>query len=292
MDSVAPPRFSLLLLGRLTLSGPDGVVDLPSNKLAGLLTYLACTSPRPQRRETLSTLLWGSHFELQAKQNLRQALFRLRKMLGHDALAGDGEIVSLNTAAIHCDVTRFEALLRDGSRDALSAAADLYRGRLVDDVSISEERWNEWLTAERERLLDLALGALVRLGEQELAVGGAEEALRAGERAIVLNSMREDAHRLVLRALATTGRKAEALTRYQDLVALLKRELNVEPDAATKSLAAELRSAQPLPVKKIAEPGPDLSDDAKHALRAETPAGDDAPSSAAPAFGTAPSGDS
>ena len=144
-----------------------------------------------------------------------------------------------------CDVSRFEALVREGSRDALSAAADLYRGRLIDDVTISEEGWNEWLTGERERLLELALGAMMRLGEQELAAGRAEHALKAGQRAIALNNMREDAHRLIVQALAAAGRKAEALKHYQDLVALLKRELNTEPDAATKSLVAELRSTQP-----------------------------------------------
>ena len=235
MDRDPSPRFSLSLLGRFELSGPDGVVDLPSKKLAALLAYLVCTAPRSQRRETQSALLWGSHYDAQAKQNLRQALFRLRKVLGQDALAGEGEVVSLNPAAVLSDVSRFEALVRDGSRDALRAAAELYRGPLLDDVAVSEEGWSEWLTTERERLLELALAAMVSLGEQELAAGRAEHALKAGQRAIALNSMREDAHRLTVRALAAAGRKAEALKHYQDLVALLKRELNAEPDAATRS---------------------------------------------------------
>jgi class 3 adenylate cyclase len=249
------PRFGLSLLGGFELTGPDGVVDLPSKKLAGLLAYLACTASRPQPRERLSAMLWGSHFDAQAKQNLRQALFRLRKVLGEDTLESDGDVVSLNTNAVLCDVSRFEALVRDGSRDALHAAAGLYRGQLIDDVTIGEEGWNEWLTVERDRLLELALGAMMRLGVQELAGGRAEHALKAGQRAIALNNMREDAHRLVIQGLAATGRKAEALTHYQDLVALLKHELNTEPDAATRSLAAELRSTRPLStVSFIAKP--------------------------------------
>lgn len=252
MDGVLFPRFGLSLLGGFELTGPDGVVDLPSKKLAGLLAFLACTAPRPQSREKLSALLWGSRFDARARQNLRQALFRLRKVLGEDALESDGEVVSLNAAAVRCDVSRFEALVRDGSRDALSAAADLYRGRLIDDISVGEEGWTEWLTGERERLLDLALGAMMGLGEQDLAAGRAEQALKAGQRAIALNNMREDAHRLMVRALAATGRKAEALKHYQDLVALLKRELNTEPDAATRSLAAELRATEP-PSRSSAE---------------------------------------
>ena len=97
-------------------------------------------------------LLWGSHFDAQAKQNLRQALSRLRKVLGEDALESDGEVVSLDPAIVASDVGRFEALIREGTRDALRAAADLYRGRLIDDVTVSEESWSEWLTGERERL--------------------------------------------------------------------------------------------------------------------------------------------
>ena len=245
IDGAPSPRFGLSLLGRFELTGPDGVVDLPSKKLAGLLAYLACTAPQPQPRERLSALFWGSHFDAQAKQNLRQALFRLRQVLGQDVLESDGEAVSLNAGAVLCDVSRFKALAREGSRDALSAAADLYRGRLVDDVTVSEEGWNEWLTGERERLLELVLGVLVGLGEQELAAGRAEHALKAGQRAIALNNMREDAHRLIVQALAASGRKAEALKHYQDLVALLKDELNTEPDAATRSLVAELGRTQP-----------------------------------------------
>ena len=39
------------------------------------------------------TLMWGSHFDAQARQNLRQALFRLRRVLGEDALISSGESV-------------------------------------------------------------------------------------------------------------------------------------------------------------------------------------------------------
>src|SRR3954454_16197296 len=97
------PRFGLSLLGGFELTGPDGVVDLPSKKLAGLLAYLACNGPRPQSREKLSALLWGSHFDAQAKQNLRQALLRLRKVLGQDALESDSDAVWLNAEVVVCD---------------------------------------------------------------------------------------------------------------------------------------------------------------------------------------------
>ena len=240
----ASAKFSLSLLGPVRLAGPDGAVDLSSKKLAGLLAYLACTAPQPQPREKLSTLLWRSHFDVQAKQNMRQALFRLRKILGQDAILGEGEAVSLSATAIACDVTRFETLVRTDSRESLAAAAELYQGRLMDDIVVNEEAWSEWLAHERQRLEDVALGAFVRLAELELAAGQPEAALKAAQRAVTLNNVREDAHRLVVQALAASGRRAEALRSYDDLVALLKRELNTEPDVATKTLIAQLRATQ------------------------------------------------
>jgi hypothetical protein len=63
MRDVPLPKYRLTLLGRFDLSGPDGPVELPNKKLAGLLAHLACAAPEPQSREKLATLLWGSHVE-------------------------------------------------------------------------------------------------------------------------------------------------------------------------------------------------------------------------------------
>src|SRR6266540_387480 len=103
LNDASLPKFRLSLLARFELCGPDGPVDLPGKKLAGLLAYLACTAPVRQSREKLATLLWGSHFETQAQQNLRQALYRLRRSLGPDALVSDGEKVWLAPGAIDSD---------------------------------------------------------------------------------------------------------------------------------------------------------------------------------------------
>jgi len=59
-------------------------------------------------------------------------------------------------------VARFEALLADGSRDALDGAAGLYRGQLLAEMAIPEEAWSEWLDAQRRRLEGLALDAMVK----------------------------------------------------------------------------------------------------------------------------------
>ena len=88
-----------------------------------------------------------------------------------------------------------------------------------------------------------------------------------------MNALREDAHRLIVQALAATGRKAEALKHYQDLVALLKRELSTEPDAVTQLLVAELRSAKPTGTSRtISEPPPNMRGTSARETNAETTA--------------------
>jgi class 3 adenylate cyclase/DNA-binding SARP family transcriptional activator len=263
-DSVQLPRFDLSLFGRFELTTSDGAIPLPGRKLAGLLAYLACTAPRPQSREKLANLLWGSHFEVQARQNLRQSLVRLRRILGQEAIFSDDNDVWLAPGVINCDAVRFEALILKGSRASLAAAADLYRNPLLTDLNIEEEAWSEWRDRERERLEDLAVDSMVRHGQHALQSGNPESALKNANRAIAVNGLREDAHRLIIQALTAAGRKAEALKRYQDLVVLLKRELNTAPDAVTQSLVAGLRSTRPSdsahasePTDSVDEPGPE-----------------------------------
>jgi len=50
-DGAPSPRFGLSLLGGFELTGPDGVVDLPSKKLADLLAYRACNASGPHLRQ-------------------------------------------------------------------------------------------------------------------------------------------------------------------------------------------------------------------------------------------------
>ena len=75
-------------LGQFELNGPDGRIALPGSKLAAILAYLALAD-KPVPREQMTSLLWGSHFEEQARQNFRQALARLRKSLGGRVVSDD-----------------------------------------------------------------------------------------------------------------------------------------------------------------------------------------------------------
>ena len=241
MAQTSTPIFELVTLGPLALRGPRGPIKLNGKKLAGLLAYLACSGPAQQSRDKLRTLLWGSHFDRQAGQNLRRALTQLRRVIGPDALSSEGEAIGLQSSIVSCDAQTFQTLLRRDEAKSLAAAVALYRGPFLADITIPEEAWNDWLDGQRRRYEGLAVDAMVRLSELELRATGFVEARKYAERAIEISPYREDAHRLLMNALVDSGRKADALKHYDDLATLLVRELGSEPDETTKALAEDLR---------------------------------------------------
>ncbi|HEY7084740.1 MAG TPA: BTAD domain-containing putative transcriptional regulator [Hyphomicrobiaceae bacterium] len=240
MSSERTARFGISLFGRFQLIGRGGPIGLTSKKHAALLAYLAATHPAAHSREKLTTLLWGGHVDPQARQNLRQALSRLRHILGKDVILSSADTIALAPGLICCDVPRFQMLVQQASRAALSEAVDLYRDRLLCDLQLAEEGWTQWRDLEQGRLEGMALNTIIRVGEEALTRGDHDRAGLLARRAIGIDDLREDAYRLYMRATAFGGRKAEALQQYNRLHARLRRELNTEPDAATRRLAGEI----------------------------------------------------
>jgi TolB-like protein len=232
----------LKLFGSFELTGPKGRVAFPSAKLTAFLAFLAL-SPKPVLRDQLTSLLWGSRFEDQARQNFRQALTRLRKVIGPDALVGDDQSLQLLRTQFVSDAGEFEALMKTGTAESLRCAVAILDGDLLSGLDVHEPLWEEWLSNERRRFGTLACDSLERLGRMEIEEGRPLEALRNAEECIRRDIFREDAHRLAIRAFAELGRRSEALKHYQNFAERLKQELGTSPEAATVALYEQARQA-------------------------------------------------
>ena len=232
--------LQIKLFGQFEITRPQGRIALSSAKLSAFLAYLAMAA-KPVPREQLTSLLWGSHFEEQARQNFRQALVRLRKAIGTEALLSDDHTVRLSPSAVASDVGRFEACVRGGSPEEVREAVGLLDGDLLADIDVKEPAWEDWLSEERRRIGNLACDALVKLGGIELEQGRAADAWLRAEACIRRDIFREDAHRLAIRAFVALGRRAEALKHYQNLAERLKQELGTAPEAETIKLYEQAR---------------------------------------------------
>jgi TolB-like protein len=131
----------------------------------------------------------------------------------------------------------------------------LYRGEFLADFNVDSEPFQEWLTAERDRTLDLVCGVLQRLSAQEDAAGEHDAAIQAARRLVALDPLSELGHRALIRAYMHAGRRPEALRQYRHCSEILKRELDVAPDAETQALAKEITRAANAAEPAAPQPG-------------------------------------
>ena len=249
-------RLDLTLLGgfRARLeAGPP--LTLPTRKAQALLAYLALPLGQAHPRDKLAALLWGDMRQAQARANLRQALTAIRRALaGIAALRVDAETVALDPAVVAVDAVLFEQNAKAGTIEALEQAAALYQGDLLAGLALNEAPFEEWLLGERERLHELALGALARLLAQQRAAGSTEATMDSALRLLALDPLQEPVHRALMRLYTQLGRRGAALRQYQVCVAALERELHTEPESETKALYQEILRRKPTTVAESFAP--------------------------------------
>jgi DNA-binding SARP family transcriptional activator len=251
-------HLTLGLLGPFEARLASGeVLAIRTRKAQALTAFLSLPLGQRHSRGALATLLWGEMLETQARGNLRQTLFNLRKNLGPaaPALCATSETVSLDPATVDVDVAAFAKLVDDGTPDSLGRAAALYRGELLAGVTFEEEAFEQWLTGARERLRELAIEGFTKLVRYRRETGSLEGAIRIGRQLVALDPVEESGHRMLMRLYAEAGRRSAALRQYQDCVTQLQRDLGVEPEAATRELYQQILTQKILARPALAPSG-------------------------------------
>lgn len=243
-------ELAIQLLGNFAVADDSGnPVSVPGAKQRALLAYLALNAGKPIPRDKLMTLLWGERFDEQARQSLRQALTKIRKLTNGDQalLRTDGDTITFDTDAVDVDAVRFEALAADENPNSAIRAADMYRGELLENLILKEAAFDEWLGGERARFNALACAVFERAARHQHSEGNAAGAIEIAQRLVKIDPLREPSHRLLMQIFAESGQRAAALKQYTTCAAVLSVELGVEPDAETKRLLQEVRNAEAKP---------------------------------------------
>ncbi|HHZ08650.1 MAG TPA: alpha/beta fold hydrolase [Rhizobiales bacterium] len=234
----------LTLLGGFALADKAGAALPLGRKDRALLAYLAL-QPGWHAREKLAALLWGGADDASARTSLRQALSSIRRALGPDgssALPGDGDRVALTGDAVETDARLLEALVADDDPGALERAIALFRGPLLDGLSLREESFDDWLRTERERLHALTVTAAEKLLAHVEAANDWAGCVRVATRLLVLEPLREDAHRALMRAYAAQGRPGLALKQFERCREIVRVQLGIGPESGTVALYEAIRS--------------------------------------------------
>lgn len=243
-------QLQFFLLGPPVIQLNGVSLVLPSAKVRALLFYLAVTG-RPHDRSHLAGLLWGDLPEESARRNLRVALNKLRQHLA-EYLSADFQSLALNLeASWWLDVAAFQEVagtarkgLRSGNQERdLRTAAGYYRGEFLQGFRVQDApEFEAWVTLEQERLRQLVLEVRRFLAEAAETRGDLPEAIEEVRAILAIDSWREEAHQQLMRLLAQSDRRSEALAQYEICRRILAEELAVEPSPATVALYEQIRS--------------------------------------------------
>ena len=260
----------LELLGDFRLRTESGsLITISARKSQAMLAYLAVKPAQLVSRDKMAGLLWSSTAPEQARQSLRQTLSTLRRELAAVAqqkiLVEEGDFLSLDANAVHCDVVEFESLVATGTPEALDPATRLYGGDFLDGFQIDEEKFDQWVLAERDRLHRMALRAHAQLVEQLARSGSIDEAVAVAQQALRVDPLQESMHRTLMKLYQQSGDLLNALQQFDSCAKILRRELDVEPDAETRALQQEIVEQR----KKRNAPQPADRDSRKNVLIVE-----------------------
>jgi DNA-binding SARP family transcriptional activator/tetratricopeptide (TPR) repeat protein len=241
------------LLGPLRVSLDGRTVTLTAGRLRTLLAVIAMAAGRPVSVDRLATALWDGDPPADARKAVQMYVARLRKALGGGASIDNtpaGYVLRVEPDQV--DALRFLRLV-DTARTATGPAAEralltealaLWHGQPFEDVP------SAWLAeAEASRLVERRLTAAERGIDLDLAAGSGgpgDQRLVAEVTALAeQHPLRESLWLRLLLVLERSGRRAEALARYEAIRVRLADELGADPGPELRRVHADLLAGRP-----------------------------------------------
>lgn len=216
----------------------DGQAEhaLPPND-AALLAMLALDGPSP--RAKVAAMLWPEVDSEHAHNNLRQRLFRLRRVAGRDVVV-QGATLALAPGIGHDLIDPQSAL----DADAAARPGELLGAQGYDD-SIELAQWvasarEQWRAARRD-----VLAAIAAKHEKADRIAAA---LPYAERLVREEPLAEHAARQLMRLHYRRGDRSAALAAYERLRHALDEQLGETTAPETQQLNALIEASLQLPV--------------------------------------------
>src|SRR5215216_2234145 len=228
------------MLGTFEVKYKNKAINIASRPAQSLFAYLILKVGTAHRREKLAGLLWPDSLEETARDNLRHALWRMRKALETASStrflhADDVTIGFKQSSDYWLDAAELEKLSENASANELIAVLSKYQGELLPGF------YDEWVVLEREHLYSLFEHHMARLMSLLQAEKRWLDILDWAERWIKLGQKPEPAYRALMSAHAAKGDMSKVAATYERCVKSL-REFGIEPSKQTQELYKNLKS--------------------------------------------------
>src|SRR6185503_10974540 len=193
--------LDIRLLGKFEILDGGKPVAITSRPAQSLFAYLILQAGTAYRREKLAGMLWPDSLEETARDNLRHALWRVRKALESGSsmrfLHADDITISFKESSDYwLDVAELEKLNENASVNKLIPVLSNYHGELLPGF------YEEWVILEREHLYSIFEHYMARLMSLFQDERRWLDILDWGERWIKLGQKPEPAYRALMFAHA------------------------------------------------------------------------------------------
>lgn len=217
------------LLGTPFVSMNNKKVNFPFLKAEALFYYLIIN--KHATREELVNLFWSENSEKTGKKNLRNAMYKIRKVFDNDiVISPQKSIVMINEDVnLKTDIDVFV-----NNKDRI---IDIYKGDFLNGFIVRRaNKFEEWIYNKREYYKGLYISELYNRINELINLGRYGEAETLGRAVISQDEFDEYAYRTLMDILKKQGNYNRAIELYHKLEEILYKELGIEPDAITKSL--------------------------------------------------------
>jgi predicted ATPase/DNA-binding SARP family transcriptional activator len=230
------------LLGTFEVKYGRKAIAIRSRPAQSLFAYLILSAGTAHRREKLAGMWWPDSLEETARENLRHALWRIRKALPPEPkteyLLTDDLSITFNASAEYwLDTSALEKAGENASIDELIALLSAYQGELLPGF------YDEWVALEREHLASIFEHHMARLMALLQEQHRWLDILDWGERWIKLGQKPEPAYRALMSAHAAKGDMSRVAATYERCVKSLK-EFGIEPSEQTRALYEKLKAGK------------------------------------------------
>lgn len=242
-ESSAPAVIRIQTLGSLAVRGDDGsplTGAAAQPRRMAILALLARAGERGVSRDKLLALLWPDAEGERASRTLAQAIYALRKDLGHeDAIAGARDL-RLDPATVASDVGEFASALSRGDN---ARAVEMYGGPFLDAFVVSgADEFMRWVDAERVALARDYARALESIARETFATGDFAASVEWWRKLAALEPLNARLTIGLMEALTALGDRVGAIRQARIYEALVEQELDLPPDREVAALAERLRA--------------------------------------------------
>jgi DNA-binding SARP family transcriptional activator/tetratricopeptide (TPR) repeat protein len=201
-----------------------------------LLTYLAIE--REASRDTVMTILWPEKDQVRGRGSLNNTAYELRGLLGDEWVTLRGELLRISDA-VTTDLGELEEAVEE---ERYTDAVGLCRGPFLPGSGlVRSSEFDHWIDRQQTRLEALERRAWSGLVRQQYDRAALAESLRSARSWVERAELDDQAHYWLIRLLAETGHRAEALSTYEHFASVLGDRLGVLPDGSVEELVAGIR---------------------------------------------------